>query len=319
MDILVNRKAMIGVSLVELMISVALGLFLSLATVDVALKVWRVNRQIELTSEVLENGRYLVQLLSRQLSLAGFYGWLKLPPAMSNKVPSLCTGIVMTDLIKALSFPIDGIDNATKDQKICSGDRLLRGTDVLVIRRASTKGVYSIIGLKGRQHYLQADGYSFVLALGANKKSFTLTQKDKFTPAPIREYRQIIYYVSDDHVFKRRRLLNGKYTSAEPLVEGVDDFQVEYGLDRSGDGMVNSEGASPGYVELPVSAQEWGAVVAIKYYFLLRSTDSTPIIQGIKHYTYAGKINVSFDDDRIRRLFTGVVQLVNVSARKSGL
>lgn len=312
-------KSIIGISLVELMISVALSIFLSTAIVDVTLTASRVNRQLQLTSEMVENGRYLGQLLNAELSLAGFYGWLKAAPTIDGNVPDRCTEITVADLNRALSFPVDGIDDAPEDQKICSGDRLLAGTDVLVIRRASTESVTSVIGLVGRQHYVQADGASLILGLGTNDKEFNQTQKDGATPAPIRAFSQIIYYVSEDRVFKRRRLLKGKYSPAEPLVEGVDDFQVEYGIDRSGDGVANAEGISAAYIELPASAQEWAAVVSIKYHLLLSSTDPAPGIVDTKLYAYADKVNIGFEDSKVRRLFTGVAQLDNVSARRTRL
>lgn len=311
------QKNIIGISLVELMISVALSIFLSAAIVDVTLTASRVNRQIQLTSEMVENGRFLGQLLNTELSLAGFYGWLKARPIISGTVPDRCTEITVADLTKALSFPVDGIDDATKDQIICSGDRLLAGTDVLVIRRASTDSVTSTIGLVGSQHYMQADGSSLTLAMGSNDKSFNQIQKDGVTPAPIRAFSQVIYYVSENHVFKRRRLLEGTYTRAEPLIEGVDDFQVEYGIDRSGDGIANAEGTSAAYIELPASGQEWATVVSIKHHLLLSSTDPAPGLKDTKLYTYADKINIGFDDNKVRRLFTGVTQLTNASARRT--
>ena len=79
-----TQKYMIGVSLIELMIAVLLSIFLSTAIVDVTLTASRVNRQVQLSSEVIENGRYLTQLLNRELGLAGFYGWLKMPLSNSN-------------------------------------------------------------------------------------------------------------------------------------------------------------------------------------------------------------------------------------------
>ena len=85
--ILKTQKSMIGVSLIELMIAVLLSIFLSTAIVDVTLTASRVNRQVQLSSEMIENGRYLTQLLNTELGLAGFYGWLTMPLSQSNKLP----------------------------------------------------------------------------------------------------------------------------------------------------------------------------------------------------------------------------------------
>ena len=63
--------------MVELLIAVALGIVLSWAILDVTLNSSRTARELELTSEMVENGRYLTNLLSGELQLAGFYGRLE--------------------------------------------------------------------------------------------------------------------------------------------------------------------------------------------------------------------------------------------------
>jgi len=314
--ILKTQKSMIGVSLIELMIAVLLSIFLSMAIVDVTLTASRVNRQVQLSSEMIENGRYLTQLLNTELGLAGFYGWLTIPLSQSNKLPAFCTEISTADLNEALIFAVQGLDDAGKDETLCSGDTLLAGSDLLVIRRTRTDFFNSTIGLLDKQHYIQANSDAFVLALGVNDGAFNQTQKDGITAAPIRAFTQNIYYVAADNVFKRRRLLKGKYTPAEPLVEGVDDFQVEYGIDRSGNGLANANGGNPAYVELPASAQEWAGVVSIRYHLLLSSTDPALGVNDVKRYTYADKVDVRFSDAKVRRLFTGITQLSNHSARR---
>ena len=314
--ILKTQKSMIGVSLIELMIAVLLSIFLSTAIVDVTLTASRVNRQVQLSSEMIENGRYLTQLLNTELGLAGFYGWLTIPLSQSNKLPAFCTEISTADLNEALSFAVQGLDDAGKDETLCSGDTLLADSDLLVIRRTRTDFFNSTIGLLDKQHYMQANGDAFILELGANDEAFNQTQKDGITTAPIRAFTQTIYYIAADNVFKRRRLLNGKYAPAEPLVEGVDDFQVEYGIDRSGNGLANADGVKPAYVELPASAQQWAGVVSIRYHLLLSSTDPAPGVDDVKRYTYADKVDVRFADAKVRRLFTGVTQLSNHSARR---
>ena len=96
-----------------------------------------------------------------------------------------------------------------------------------------------------------------MLDLGANSSSFNLLEKDGTTVAAIREYHQDIYFVDTDNVFNRLSLINGAYT-LEPLVEGVDDFQLVYGIDRSGDGVANADGGNAAFVELPASASRVG-------------------------------------------------------------
>jgi len=59
-----SSKQQSGFSIVELLIAVALGIVLSWAILDVTLNSSRTARELELTSEMVENGRYLTNLFS---------------------------------------------------------------------------------------------------------------------------------------------------------------------------------------------------------------------------------------------------------------
>jgi type IV pilus assembly protein PilW len=217
-----------------------------------------------------------------------------------------------------MNYPVFGLDGVAAGTTTCNGDLLLTGSDALLIRRADTISVNSTAGLKTNQHYLQETVTAAVLDTGANSANFTLLEKDAATVAAIREYHQDIYFVDTDNVFKRLSLTNGAYT-VEPLVEGVDDFQLVYGIDRSGNGVANAEGGSAAFVELPVSAAEWEDVVSIKIFLLLSSTSNAPGLSDGKTYAYADKAGITFSDSKKRRLFSAVVRLTNVSIKRSGI
>ena len=307
-----------GYSMVELLIAVALGIVLSWAILDVTLNSSRISRELELTSEMVENGRYLTKLLSGELQLAGFYGRLENYSSGATAQPNQCTDLNTGDLINGMTFPLWGADNVTAGATACNGDVLLTGSDILLIRRVDTTSVNSTAGLRANQHYLQETVTASVLDTGANSANFTLLEKDDTTVAAIREYHQDIYYVDNDNVFNRLSLINGAY-SPEPLVEGVDDFQVVYGIDRSGDGIANAEGGNPAFVEIPASAAEWEDVVSVKIFLLLSSTNNAPGLNDAKTYSYADKAGITFSDSKKRRLFSSVARLTNVSIKRTGL
>ena len=313
-----HKKYQSGFSMVELLIAVALGILLSWAILDVTLTSTRTAREVELTSETVENGRYLSQLLKNEIRLAGFYGRLENYSSGAAAQPDECVDLASADLINGMSFPLFGVDGVAPGFTTCNGDTLLTGSDALLIRRANTDFVTSTAGLNANQHYLQASIKAMVLDTGTNSANFSLLEKDSVTLAPIREYHQDIYYVDDANVFKRLRLVNGAYTS-EPMVEGVDDFQLVYGIDRSGDGIPNADGGNAAFVELPASAEEWEDVVSVKIFLVLSSTNPAPGLNDAKTYSYADKAGVTFADSKKRRLFSSVARLTNVSIKRAGL
>lgn len=304
--------------MVELLVAVALGIILSWAILDVTLTSSRTARQIELTSEMVENGRYVTQFLKSEIHLAGFYGRLEnYADATVTAQPNLCTGLSTASLINGMNYPLFGLDGVAAASTTCNGDTLLTGSDMLLIRRADTDFVTSNSGLASGQHYLQASITAMVLDTGANAANFTLLEKDGTTLVPIRKYQQNIYYVDDSNVFKQLRLVNGAYVT-EPLAEGVEDFQVVYGIDRSADGIPNADGANAAFVELPASAAEWENVVSVKVFLILSSTNPAPGLNDTKSYTYADKAGITFSDSKKRRLFSSVARLTNVSIKRAG-
>ena len=304
--------------MVELLIAVALGIVLSWAILDVTLNSSRTARELEFTSEMIENGRYLTRLLGGELQLAGFYGRLEdYSDDTVTAQPDPCTGLSSASLRNGMNYPLLGLDGVAAGTTTCNGDVLLTGSDALLIRRADTTSVNSTAGLVAARHYLQETITAAVLDLGSNIASFNLLEKDGTTVAAIREYHQDIYFVDTDNVFNRLSLINGAYT-VEPLVEGVDDFQLVYGIDRSGDGVANADGGNAAFVELPASASEWEDVVSVKIFLLLSSTSNAPGLSDGKTYSYADRAGITFSDSKKRRLFSAVARLTNVSIKRSG-
>ena len=153
-----SSKQQSGFSIVELLIAVALGIVLSWAILDVTLNSSRTARELELTSEMVENGRYLTNLLSGELQLAGFYG--RLESYIDDTVtaqPDPCTGLSAASLRNGMNYPVFGLDGVAAGTTTCNGDVLLTGSDALLIRRADTTSVNSTTGLDANQHYSAGD------------------------------------------------------------------------------------------------------------------------------------------------------------------
>ena len=78
------RRFARGLSLVELLVSMLLGLILSAGIVSAYLGAKRNYFYEEQMARMQENGRYAMRLLSRELGMAGFFGGL---PSMRGVLP----------------------------------------------------------------------------------------------------------------------------------------------------------------------------------------------------------------------------------------
>lgn len=305
-----------GFSLIELIVSLGLGLFLIAIMINSTSAVLRSGRTVEQTGEVAETSRYLSNLLNTELRLAGFFGQIEYRTDSSALLPDICAGPLAAGLNNAIAFPVQGLGNISAGQRLCGGDQLLEGSDVLLIRRAGTSTETLGGNLTAAQHYIQATPSEFIVAAGANQSSLNLYQANGVTAAPVRAWHQTIYYVSADNTFKRRRFYRGKLSPSEPLAEGIDDFQLVYGIDRSGNGIANAQNQQPAFVDMPGSPQDWANTVAVEFYLLISSTEISSAIRETQNYSYADKTDLVFEDNKIRRLVKGFAPLENISGRR---
>lgn len=305
-----------GFSLIELIVSLGLGLFLIAIMINSTSAVLRSGRTVEQTGEVAETSRYLSNLLNTELRLAGFFGQIEYRTDSSALLPDICAGPLAAGPNNAIAFPVQGLGNISAGQRLCGGDQLLEGSDVLLIRRAGTSTETLGGKLTAAQHYIQATPSEFIVATGANQSSLNLYQANGVTAAPVRAWHQTIYYVSADNTFKRRRFYRGKLSPSEPLAEGIDDFQLVYGIDRSGNGIANAQNQQPAFVDMPGSPQDWANTVAVEFYLLISSTEISSAIRETQNYSYADKTDLVFEDNKIRRLVKGFAPLENISGRR---
>ena len=143
-----------GLTLIELMIALSIGLLIVAAmSVLLAGSSWS-RREVELSADVNENGRYAIDVLNRELSQTGFYGSLVQPTAASvskaidtpaTAVAAMCS-TTLGDWEDWLSYYVLGLRsvgeaNVAGDDASCVARKA--GTDALFVQRAST----CVIGL----------------------------------------------------------------------------------------------------------------------------------------------------------------------------
>ncbi|MCW7755246.1 PilW family protein [Desulfobotulus sp. H1] len=121
-----------------------------------------------------------------------------------------------------------------------------------------------------------------------------------------------IFYVANDPITNIPSLFSMSRPTrslADLVISGVDNFQVRYGVDTNGDGMVN------GYVNAN-AVTDWGRVLSVRFGLLLR----TPLISDPNAPADAGTYDVSGNgatdftapgDRRMRMVFSGTVGLRN--------
>lgn len=343
-----------GLTLIELMISMAIGLVLLAAITSLIVAQSSNRKELEKSSRQIENGRYATQVLRNDIQLAGFYGQLISPGTVPTYVPNPCTTAPpmaapnTESLQNDMPLAIQGYDSpATSPIPTCLPDAdFIPNTDILVVRHADTQ-VPSLTD--GANLYLQTSAGSSVMAVdlptatGNNATFPVFLDEQKTIVAPLRVYHVYIYFLSpcdqpagggadctgqqDDngHPVPTLKRLELTYTGGSvqwkmvPLVEGIENMQFDYGMDTSGDGYPNS------YITNPATPTDWSNVMAVRINILARNIDCTAGYRDTKTYNLgassvspsaASAVNCANGDYK-RHVFTQLVRAINPSGRRA--
>ena len=298
-----------------------------------------------------------------EFDLAG--AGLTLPAAK----PDPCTSDLGA-LSAALPLPIQGYDGGLGLPPSCtSGPNAAvknqkAGSDILVIRRVDTcvAGPVAAAGCStaiAGVPYFQASHCTWALPHAPTEltgpgsgwfKLDTLTTKldmhnidcNQNPAAAVADYHRFvvhIYFVSNDDIagdgiptLKVARLEAAGFTDASviPLAEGIENLQLEYGLDSgtTPDGSADQFSADPDNfagcagAAAPCSAANWASTVAVKIHVLARNTEATAIgYTNQKSYVLGLNADGSFNtvaayNDRFRRhVYQASVRVYNSSGR----
>lgn len=301
-----------GFSLVELMISITIGLFLLIGMTALLVSNSKTRSEMEKGGRQIENGRYAIQVLSDDLQHAGYYGeFSDVSGAGTSDYCSTDLAVIKGNMI----FPVYGVDNADAKPTCATATSFVSGSDILVIRRAGTGAAITCTGtpcaapVAAAQHYIQTTPAEYRLGLGSEgAATFNLKQVDGLTPALLRAYLTRIYFIDKENnvpILKRAELVNGAFTTVS-MVEGIEDFRVEYGVDA------NKDGSPDSYTTAPV----WVDVVSVRVSVLVRNIEITAGYTDTKSYNLGSTAVGPFNDHFKRHVYTSVVRLNNPSGRR---
>lgn len=336
-----------GLSLIELMISITLGLIILTAIALVFVNASSARTELERVSRQIENGRYAIDLLSSDLRLAGFYGELDVAQIAGTALPADPCSLTAATWTSAIPVHLQGYDNAGFASANCALTNLKANTDVLVVRRVRTcvAGTAGCGTVDTGRPYVQVSlcatdpGIDKHVLGVQGTATFSFRKKDCTATAEKRQYYVHIYYISTDNgagqtipTLKRLELdLSGGAPAwrTSALVEGIEEFNLEYGIDQDGDGAPDTYTADPN--DFPVGAcagtcplNNWMNVVTVQMNILARNLEASPDYTDTKTYVLgndkngaAVTVTPAAPDNKIRRhVYSGLVRIANVSNRR---
>ena len=349
------KKLQQGLTLIELMIAMVLGLLLIAGISQVFVSNQQSYRVTEEQSRLQENARFSFEFLTRDIREAGYSG---------------CRVIEQMNVQNVANAPIPGFsaqstingNEATGASPAVWGPALdasiagtvIAGTDVITLQKGSSCGATLVGNLSSSNANIQvaspnscgltagdalmiadcedahifratnvSSGGTQTIAHGSSQNTGTHfcnnqagigtgscgTGNAKLygSDAELLKFSSLTYYVRLGAGGRNSLWVydNTKATNAfnpMELVEGVENMQVQYGLDTTGNDIVDSyQGAS--------SIGSWDEVVSAEISLLLETQDNN-LTTTNQMYTYDGA-TVTAADRRIRRVFTTTISIRN--------
>ena len=283
----VSCRAETGFGLIEIMIAMTLGLLLLGGIGYVYLGSSAAFRTTENLSRIQENARYALEVLSRDIRMAGYVGCGNIAamtvktianppvPAMSinnaligydngsgwtnpSTVPRVAGDVLSIMAAFGGGASLTGNLTPSNAQVQINGNPngFVQG-DVLVVTDCANADVFKVTNTPGTSG-------TVTLAHGSGSNSGNRTGiygKDAF----VLRVDQYSYFIGNNAAGNRSLYRVGFSSTAEELVEHVHDMQLRYGLDTNNDGTADSYSATPG---------NWTQVVSVTVNLLMRGPDN---------------------------------------------
>lgn len=320
-----------GLSLIELMISLALAALFLLGIVVLFQQSKSSALQDEQIARMQENGRYALRVLSRELSMMNYFGGMidvdtSEPLQFESKLDEEdgCNADWLLEIDTPLEFSDkdDSTDNVDDPDYTCINENteIVDGTDVLAIKRVGDYAAreYDADGdvtgtLTAKTPYFFTNGSLGVLY---NAASSTDTCAACALSVPqfssnIRQYQPQIFFVrpnsagADGIPSLVRETLVEDAMQAQVLVEGIEDMQVEWGVDG------NDLDLAPDYYTPDPDGTELGNAVSARIFLLVRSLNQVTGYVNDKTYNLGSKVIEPSNDAFYRRVYSTTVQLRN--------
>lgn len=304
------RSRQQGLTLVELMISITLGLVIIGALMGVLASSSASRTSTERESELQTNGRYAIEFLRRELLHAGLRGNTWADPGAVVGVGTV-TGDCGPGFATNIRQGVWAANDANPFSATCLPSADYSTGDIVVVRRTSFLPVAT----------LNANTVYFRSAYERGQV-FRGTAPNFVSEVPFQDFQMdvSVFYISPFTTsagesplvpaLYRRTLSPGPAYTASMVASNVEDMQVQFGRYTTDERTQYYDPDAISGDSLTTDPTEWDDVNLARIWLLVRSTSPEPGYTNTNTYELGDK-SITVNDNFRRQVFSAVVQLRN--------
>ncbi|MEW6991034.1 PilW family protein [Colwelliaceae bacterium 6441] len=315
-----NLNKQQGFNLIELFISLAVGLGLLAGVLSVFVSMKTTTKETSTFGELQENGRFALGVLSDDLLRQDFWGDYSGTFDLAN-----LNGVVVAapgndcqgDGINNGSFPLAaghfrtlwGETAAAANPMGCFANSAPAklGSDILQLKRVVSNPILPAARSANNYYLITNIGDGEIFGGGSAVPDIDNSQ--------IWEYQHHVYYVTEQvqgnisvPVLMQGRLTNSM--TFAPIIDGIEMIRFMYGVDTTDDGIVNAFISANNMTQALWNNANNSKIIAVKIFVLARSV--LPDNKYTNNNTYIlGDLQFAPNDNYRRLLFSSTVTLFN--------
>lgn len=304
--VMMNQK---GLSMIELIVAMALSLILMLGVIQIFIsnkKTFEINHDLSLMQE---SGRVALELMTGSIRMADHWVGVeaesvKFGTTSLSTAPSGCNASQVFDT----EYVLRGYDGASSLSGVTNfpsscipASDYVADTDIIFVKFGDGRTLLNDAGIANNDnadiHYLRAhEGQSAYVFKGSSSAD-AIAEIPSEDAVFNMEYATDLYFIrkctvkvlnvcKDDVPTLVRLTLNEDRFEQEALVEGVEQLQLEYGVDTDDDFAIDEYLSASAIANTPAA---WADVLSVKVSIIARSTDQDfSIDEQDKEYLMAG-------------------------------
>lgn len=328
-----------GFTLVEIMIALVIGLFLTAGMLQMYVANKHSFRFSDSLSRIQENGRYALAFIARDMRMADFWGCSRGEGLFPNGLNAGCTlpdatstnAILGTDGVAGVPDAPDSInlrgavgtglvvDATTGNDLYVEGTvkatkKVLKTGDIALVSDCQGGDLFQVTKVKGGSPTLLENATGG--AAPGNKLGilFNAYANENAKEASVHAWRDVRFFVQDgsngeNALFIQENACTGG--AVREVVEGVENMQISYGEDEDGDGTADR------YVRATnlTTAMDWDRVISVRVSLLLASPATESFVdeaQQIRFDDYDGSADTfAAPDNRLYQVVTATFAVRN--------